>query len=238
MGYLRPVTGFTGVSTYFCTINFQPYRANKSGKNKSITGVRFYNDNEGAYINRMRFYGLYVFHTKINEKLSLAGGLDFGGMNFAVKATPNTEGASVFKADANAGLWLYNERFHAGFSVNQLFNSVFQPIEERTVLPAYFSVSGSYVVLHTDFMALTPHVLVTYPYYDELSIQTGLCMQVFDKFMGVVGWTYQTTISVMLGVSDIAVFNNPFSLILSYNASIQKVSLGINQLELSMAYAF
>jgi len=238
MGYQRPVTGFTGVSTYFCTISFLPYKLKAPGRSKSITGVRFYNDNEGAYINRMRFYGMYAFHTKINGNLSFAGGIDFGGMNFAVKATPNTEGASVFKADANTGIWLYNEKFHAGFSVNQIFNSVFQPLEERTELPTYFSGSASYVIMQREYLSLTPHVLFTYPYYGGLSIQAGICTLLREKFLGAVSWNYQTSISVMLGVNDIEVFNSFFSLILSYNASIRQVSLGINQLELSMSYAF
>lgn len=238
MGYQRPITGFTGISTYYCMISFIPYKIKVSAKSKNVTGLRFFNDNEGAYINRMRFYGMYAFHTRISSTLSLAGGIDFGGMNFSVKATPTTEGASIFKADANTGIWLYNNRFHVGLSVNQLFNSVFQPIDERTVLPTHFNLTGSYAVVSNDRIELRPHVLLTYPYYSGTSIQAGLHGLFFNKVITTVSWNYKTSFSAMAGVSDLVIYKSNLSIILSYVTGIQRAALDINKLEASILCSF
>jgi|GEM_PF-2107851 len=238
MGYQRPVTGFTGVSTYYCTISFMPYKPKTAAKSKNIVGFRFYNDNEGAYINRMRFYGMYAFHTRINSRLSFAGGIDFGGMNFAVKATPTTEGASVFRLDANTGVWLYNNNFHIGFSVNQLFNSVFQPIDERTVLPTYCNLTASYAAVNNDIIELRPHLLITTPYYGGTSVQAGLYGLLFKKIIAAVGWNRKSSLSAMLGLNNLSIYKSHLNLILSYSTSVQKAALGINKLEISISYSF
>jgi type IX secretion system PorP/SprF family membrane protein len=238
MGYQRPVTGFTGISTYYCMVSFIPYKIKASAKSKSIAGLRFFNDNEGAYINRMRFYGMYAFHTRINSRLSFAGGLDFGGMNFSVKATPNTEGASVFKVDANTGIWLYNSKFHIGISVNQLFNSVFQPIDERTVLPTHINLTGSYAVITNDIIELRPHLLLTYPYYTGTSIQAGLHGLFFGKLIAAISWNHKTSFSAMVGVDNLSIYRSNLNVILSYVTNIQKAALGINKLEISLLSSF
>ncbi len=238
MGYQRPVSGFTGISTYYCNLSFVPYKIRTSAKSKNVTGLRFFNDNEGAYINRMRFYGTYAFHTRINSRLNFAGGIDFGGMNFSVKATPTTEGASVFKADANAGIWLYNEKFHFGFSVNQLFNSVFQPIDERTVLPTHLNLTGSYTIVENDVVELRPHLLITYPYYSKTGIQAGLHGLFLEKIIAAVSWNHKTSVSAMLGVNDLSVYKSNMNIILSYVTNTGKAALGINKLEISILYSF
>lgn len=238
MGYQRPVSGFTGLSTYYCNLSFVPYKIRASAKSKNIAGLRFFNDNEGVYINRMRFYGMYAFHTRINSRLSFAGGIEFGGMNFSVKATPTTEGASVFKADANTGIWVYNEKFHFGFSVNQLFNSVFQPIDERTVLPTHLNLTGSYVIVRNDIVELIPHLLITYPYYSTTDVQAGLHGLFLEKIIASVSWNHKTSVSAMLGVNDLNIYKSDLNIILSYVTNTGKAALGINKLEISILYSF
>jgi type IX secretion system PorP/SprF family membrane protein len=237
LGYQKPVSGFAGVSTYFCNISFVPYRLKSASKNKSIVGLRFYNDNEGAYINRMRFYGMYAFHTPINSRLNFSGGIDFGGMNFSVKSTPTTEGASTFNVDANAGVWLYNNNFHVGVSLNQLFNSILKPLEEKTKLPTHMNLSASKTILSNENVVIGPHVLVTFPYYDRISIRASLYGLFFNRFITVVGWNRKTNLSYMLGVSKIRVLGNEMQFILSYNTSLSRASVSINQWEISFAYS-
>ena len=238
MGYQRPVSGFTGISTYHCNLSFVPYKIKASAKSKNMAGLRFFNDNEGAYINRMRFYGTYAFHTHINSRLNFAGGIEFGGMNFSVKATPTTEGASVFKADANTGIWLYNEKFHVGFSVNQLFNSVFQPIDERTVLPTHLNLTGSYAIVKSDIAELRPHLLITYPLYSKAGVQAGLHGLFLEKIIAAVSWNHKTSISAMLRVNDLSIYKSNMNIILSYVTNTGKAALGINRMEISILYSF
>ncbi|MBN2480983.1 MAG: PorP/SprF family type IX secretion system membrane protein [Bacteroidales bacterium] len=237
-GYQKPVTGFTGISTYFCNISFVPYRISPDAINRSIVGFRFFNDNEGAYINRSRFYAMYAFHTRVTGRLMFSGGVDFGGMNFSVKATPTTEGSSVFKVDANTGLWLYNDDFHVGISVNQLFRSVFQPLDEKTVLPTHFNITASYAVVKGEDVIIRPHILVTLPYYNTTSIRAVLYGLFFGKIISVVGWNRRTSMSAMLGINDLNLYGSSLDLTLSYITTLQKAAIGINTMEISLSYSF
>jgi len=238
LGYQKPVSGFTGLSTYFCNLSFVPYRLSQSSTKKSIIGARFFNDNEGAFINRSRFYITYAFHASISGNLKLSGGIDFGGMNFAVKATPTTEGASVFRLDAGSGILLYNDRFHAGFSINQLFRSVFQPLDERIILPTYFNISGSYALIYRDNAEIRPHLLVTFPYYRSVSIQSSVYGLFYEKFILVAGLNYRKNVSFMFGLHDLHMFDNELDLIFSYSTTVHKAALSITRLEVSIKYEF
>jgi type IX secretion system PorP/SprF family membrane protein len=234
MGYQKPVNGFTSVSTYFCNISFVPYKLRTSSKNKSVFGFRFFNDNEGAYINRMRLYGMYAFHTRLNDRLKISGGLDLGGMNFSVKPTPTTAGASAFKVDADAGIWLYNKDFHIGISINQLFNSKLQPLDEQTILATHVNLSGSVTLLRTGNMEITPHLLITTPYYSGASFRTCFDALFFDKFMASIGWKAKSSFSVMMGIKDMDISNNKLNIMVSYSASTRRSALAINYLEISI----
>ena len=238
VGYQKPVSGFKGVSTYFCNISFVPYRVRDNAKNRNIIGFRFFNDNEGAYINRTRFYAMYAFHTQLSAGLRFSGGIELGGMNFSVKATPTTEGASVLKVDASTGIWLYNDRFHAGVSVNQLFRSVFQPIDEKTVLPTHFNISASYAILSGEDLILRPHLLVTFPYYSSYSLRASIYGLILEKVISVISWNHKKSISVMLGINDLQIYQSTMDIILSYNTTLRKAALGINKMEISLNYSF
>lgn len=238
VGYQKPVSGFTGLATYYCTVSFAPYRVRDGALNRNIIGFRFVNDVEGAYISRTRFYGMYAFHTQLTSSLRFSGGIDFGGMNFSVKATPTTEGASVFKLDASTGIWLYNDNFHIGLSINQLFRSVFQPIDEKTVLPTHFNATASYVIFSGDQLVIRPHILITLPYYKEASIRASLYGLIFDKVITVLGYDHRKSFSVMLGVNEMKIYGSTLGIILSYNTTLRKAALGINKLEVSMNYSF
>ena len=238
VGYQKPVSGFTGLATYYASVSFVPYRVRDDAVNRSIIGFRFVNDVEGAYISRTRFYAMYAFHTQLTGSLRFSGGIDFGGMNFSVKATPTTEGASVFKVDANTGIWLYNERFHLGLSVNQLFRSVFQPIDEKTVLPTHCNATASYTIYSGDHLVLTPHILVTFPYYRQTSIRASLYSRIYDRVLAVVGYDHNKSFSVMLGMDELKIYGSTLGVILSYNTTLRKAALGINKMEISMNYAF
>ena len=238
LGYQKPVSGFTGISTYYFNLCFVPYRTERAKTNKSIIGARFFNDNEGAFINRSRFYLTYAFHTALTGNLKLSGGIDLGAMNFTVKATPTTEGASVYRIDAGSGVWLYNDRFHAGISVGQIFRSVFQPLDERIILPAYISISGSYAIIDRDEVIIRPHLLVTYPYYSTANIQASVYGLFFDRLIAVAGLNYGRNVSFMFGLNDIQIFSNGLDIILSYSTTVHKASLSITRLEVSINYEF
>jgi len=237
LGYLKPVSGFAGVSTYFCGISVLPYKPKAGSGSRSIIGFRFYNDNEGAYINRKRFYFTYAFHTHLSRGLEISGGIDLGGMNFSIKPTPTTDGASTYNMDANAGMRLFNENFHVGVSVNQLFNSILKPIEEKTRLPLFFNLSSSLTLLSGDIAEISPHLLVTFPYFERTSVRGSLYGLFFNRFIAVIGWNHKTSISYMLGINDLEVLRNALNIIISYNTPMTRASLSINQWEMSVSYS-
>jgi type IX secretion system PorP/SprF family membrane protein len=237
MGYQKPVNGFEGVLTYICNVSFTPFRVKSSSGNKSVFGIRFYNDIEGAYINRMRFYGMYAFHTHLNPNLNLSGGLEIGGLNYAVKSTPTTEGASSFNIDANAGIWLYNNNFHTGISVNQLFNSKLQPLDEKTILATHINLSASYAIIKNDYLVIRPHLLLTMPYYSGASLRANLHGLILNKVITAFGWNRNTNVSFIFGLNKITIYKGYLNLLVSYNTSIKHASLGINQFEIVLKYS-
>ena len=102
----------------------------------------FYNDQEGKYLNRSRFYLVYAWHTHIFEETKLSLGLSAGAMNYSVKGTPLSGNGSDINPDAAVGIQVYRKSTWLGLSVNQLFNSEVQPLNEITVLAPYMNISG------------------------------------------------------------------------------------------------
>jgi hypothetical protein len=130
-------------------------------------------------------------------------------------------------------VWLYNDDFHIGISVNQLFNSVFRPLDERTVLPTHLNITASYQIAENEIMELRPHILVTYPYYSNTSIRAGLYGLFFNKFITAISWNPKTSISAMLGVNEMSINKSFLNIVLSYTATVKRAALGINTLEIS-----
>jgi type IX secretion system PorP/SprF family membrane protein len=238
LGYQQPIKGFTGVSTYFLHLGIVPYKLKHNAKSKNVIGLRFYNDKEGAYIKRTRFYAVYAFHTKITSKINFSGGIDFGGMNYAVKSTPSTEGRSTINFDSNAGIWLYNNDFHVGISLNQLLKSDFQPFNEITKLPFHINFSASKNLINSPDIILTPHIIVTYPYYSQLTIRGYLYCLLFEKLIAGMGSKYRENIVFSLGINHIELYESFIDFTVSYTKQTSKISYGINTIETSINYTF
>lgn len=106
--------------------------AHKRNGNTAM-GAYIYNDRSGN-VNRSGFNLSYAFHVKVSENTSLALGLS-GSMcqythdqsayqNIEVNdpALSHTK-VTTFIPNADAGLYLYNEKFFAGLSAMQLFET-------------------------------------------------------------------------------------------------------------------
>ncbi|HWY37485.1 MAG TPA: type IX secretion system membrane protein PorP/SprF [Bacteroidia bacterium] len=126
----------------------------------------------------------------------------------------STQKSNVF--NAAAGLLLYNDRFHVGFSINNLMGSTFKYDKKstakvgeiKTVSHYCFSVGYNYAanpafVWENNVMAvLVPGIPILLDYYLRLHIKAGLFVGAGIRFgtavVGQVGWTikeYQVSYS-------------------------------------------
>ena len=84
----------------------------------SSAGIIVYNDREGQYLNRGRFYIQYAWHARLTRKLFFAGGLKLGAVNYLVKGTPLSGNGSDYNVDGGVGFSLYNEKLRQHCTVH------------------------------------------------------------------------------------------------------------------------
>jgi hypothetical protein len=181
---------------------------------------------------------MYAFHTRLNKRVNFSGGIDFGGMNYAVKPTPTTGGVTTFNFDANSGIWIYNSDFHVGLALNQIFKSSLQPLDEITVLPLHFNISASKTIINTEIFLLKPHILITFPYYSEVSFRGCLHGEIVNKIVAEIGTKYKSNVSFCVGVKNIAAGKSFFECAVSYTMQTQSLSYNVNTMELAVGYSF
>lgn len=99
-------------------------------------GFHLINDKIGVQ-TQQAFFGSYSYKLHLNDKFRLSMGVAAGGSNFSIDGnemtttTPDdplvpTTMVHKFVFDAKAGLFLYSNRFYAGFSVSDLFANAFK----------------------------------------------------------------------------------------------------------------
>jgi type IX secretion system PorP/SprF family membrane protein len=121
-------TGFSGSPTTQ-TVSIE----GPVSKNMGL-GLHFINDKIGAQ-TQQGLFGSYSYQVRLGEKFKLAMGLAAGISNFTLDGTKLTvdnpedpaipkDKVSRVRFDSKAGLFLYSERFYAGFSVTDLLADV------------------------------------------------------------------------------------------------------------------
>lgn len=117
-------------------------------------GFHLINDNIGAQ-SQQGFFCSYAYRLPVTEKLKLSMGLAVGASYFSIdgqkllsdydydNAIPaGTE--SAFRFDTKTGLFLYSDRFYAGFSISDLLSDVFPADDQYIAKQArhYYLTSG------------------------------------------------------------------------------------------------
>lgn len=192
IGSQQLLGNFSKVSSYYFNGNMR--LPNNRGYRRtpfSVLGIYMYNDREGKYLNRSRFYATYAWHGNISRNLMMSGGFHIGGMNYSVKGTILSGSGSDTAPDGVIGFRVYNEAFHAGISYNQIFNTQIQPLEEVAKLPHFLNLTGG-------FSYYPHHSLVILPVY---SIRIPLNGDRVLADMSVV-FSHRSNVRVVIGVHN------------------------------------
>lgn len=153
-------------------------------------GVHLINDNIGAQ-SQQSLFGSYAYKVAINDKLKLSLGLALGASYFTLDGTKLTSEEldpaipttlqTKLRFDSKTGLFLYSQRFYAGFSVSDLLADVIKSKDLMVTkqIRHYYLTSG-YVfdisekikykpsfLLKEDFKAPTSIDLSSYFLYNE-----------------------------------------------------------------------
>lgn len=117
-------------------------------------GFHLINDNIGAQ-TQQGFFSSYAYKIPITEKLKLSMGLAVGASYFTLDGNKLLSGEEYdpaipmsletkFRFDTKTGLFLYSDRFYAGFSVSDLLANVFHPEDLMIATQArhYYLTSG------------------------------------------------------------------------------------------------
>ncbi len=237
-GNQRQGGNWSSISTYYTIFNIAlPFIA-KETNDHSVFGVKIIGDNEGKYIGRNRFYLSYAWRSQIAQKLYFQTGLDAGFYNYVVKGTDLSGNASAFAPDGNFGARIYNADFHAGFAVNQIFNSKLQPFNEVTQLHTHYSFSGAYKLKASDAFRLIPSSYVRWGNKnDRLDIDLNLKSIIDQMVSAGIGYRINKGYMFFAGLEKIDIFNGDISFYFSYSAPLNNSKyININTYEINLNY--
>jgi type IX secretion system PorP/SprF family membrane protein len=244
-GNKRLLGNFSNISTYYFNANLRI--SPKKGINKpfSALGVLFYNDREGKYLNRSRFYLIYAWHGNLSQKIKFSGGFQIGGFNYAVKGTPLSGDGSDLKPDAAVGLQIYNSNFHVGISVNQVFNSKVQPLEEITILAPYLNITGDWKYKISEPLLFVPNFAVFIPLSayeknaNKVLVDFNLNLTINQILFVSAGLHNNDMINISAGLGDILSSEKKLNIQLTYTFPFAKrTNLNTGFLEIGLGYFF
>lgn len=140
LGHQRQGSNWTQIYTTYAVGSMRLSDAEEDGFHAA--GLSLWSDHEGQLLSQTGFYAQYAYHQRILEDLRLSVGFALGGMSFLVQSTDFTPGGGDTRPDGHLGLWVYGDSYFSGFSVNHLFNSRLQPVEQRIRLATHYNFIG------------------------------------------------------------------------------------------------
>jgi type IX secretion system PorP/SprF family membrane protein len=231
LGSKNNIGNFSNISTYFAGASISIMRSPKTGKPFNVVGFKADTDREGQYIGRTRAYVMYAFHFKIFNYCYLSGGVDLGILNMSVQGTPSTGDKSEYVPDANTGIWIYNDEFYFGFSVNQVFNGRLQPYQEISIMRRHFNITAMKKFEISRLVAINPSILVRLPSYLDYNADYSVECNISD-FIGGVSIRHKQGIAFWLGMTEIQLAGGRLEAVILYNTPLKKSLININSLEL------
>jgi type IX secretion system PorP/SprF family membrane protein len=231
LGSKNNIGDFSDISTYFAGVSYSIMRSPKTGKPFNVVGLKVDTDREGKYIARTRTYVMYAFHFKIFNYCYLSGGVDLGILNMSVQGTPSTGDKSEYVPDANTGIWIYNDDFYFGFSVNQVFNGRLQPYQEVSVMRRHVNIIAMKKFEINRLVTINPSVLVRFPSYLDYNADYSVECHVSD-FIGGFSLRHKQGIAIWLGITEIKLAGGRLEAVILYNTPLKKSLININSLEL------
>lgn len=233
----KSLTGlFAQVRTFYTSANFQ--LNGNSGRNKHVTGITFFSDREGSFFSRSRAYLNYAFHLELQQDLFLAAGTSLGLISYGYKSSTGSPGGADNALTGNAGLWLYNKRFHAGFSIHEIGNARLQPIDEQTTLHRYYVVSGDYKVDLNPYLSLMPTAMLSL-YRNYTTLNAGMMASIQQRVSAGLLYKHPQGFLFMAGVENLPILSGEVDILFSYKVPSGKIpGLNVNAYELNLNYRF
>ncbi len=204
---------------FFVNIRIQPENKDKPF---STAGILLYNDSEGKYLNRTRFYACYSWHGNLSHTVKFSAGLFLGGMNYSVKGTALSGNGSDTKMDGSVGINVYNRSFYTGIAVGQVFNSKVQPLEEVTILSPFVNIVASKTFLPGRVYSLKTsiHSTLLLPSGDIDSVKTkndvNLEFIVKNNFLVSAGIHDNTLMTIGAGFNNLQLTKGQLGIMISY----------------------
>lgn len=239
-GNQKLLGSYSKISTYYLNVNMHFNQAEiRSRKPFSVAGLLFYNDKEGKYINRTRFYATYVWHAHLTRNLKMSGGFRLGGMNYSVKGTPLSGDGSDFVPDGAIGLQLYNHKYHLGISLNQIFNNTIQPLEEVTKLGSFLNFTGGIVWGLSSAIQMKPVGWVQVPIHSgELLADVSLLTTYKEKIDVVLGIHNNDMVVHSIGLKNVLNSKYILDVNLTYSYPVNSVGVSTSFFEVGINISF
>lgn len=189
------------------------------GSNVGV-GMQFYSDNTGP-LTTTDISAIFAYHLPINDNTKLSFGIEGCMDNLSIAmnkisledaADPsfNAGSASAWVPDANAGLYLYKDRFFAGFSVKHLLQPNFGMEGDYSATSAalyrtYYLTSG-FVANFSDNVGIRPSILLKYVQGAPVDIDIDASLIFYNKFYIGAGLRTDKRIDIN-GMDDIIVLS-------------------------------
>jgi len=164
-----------------------------SGSNVGL-GLQFYNDNSGP-LTTTNISGIFAYHLPLGNDMKLSFGIEgcMDNLNIGLNKlslentsdpvfSPNT--SSVWLPDANAGLYLYKDRFFTGFSVKHLLQPNFGKNEGapgNAELYRAFYLTAGFVTNLSDNVGIRPSILAKYVQGAPIDLDIDASLIFYDK---------------------------------------------------------
>ncbi len=235
LGSRNHIGNFSSISTYFAGFSVSIKSSSRSERPFNVLGLKVDTDQEGKYIARNRFYAAYAFHFLLFRDYHFSGGVDFGALNMTVKGTPSVGDKSEFVPDANSGIWIYNEHFHLGISVNQIFNGRLQPYQEVSQMRRHFNITVMRLFTINSYFAVKSSFLVRFPAYLDYNADYTVECYVTD-IIGGFSLRRKLGGAFWLGMKDIGIFGGRLEAVLCYNTPLKGSLVNLSSLEIICRY--
>lgn len=180
-----------------------------------------------GYISRSYATVSYAYHLGLTPKLNLSAGfaagistinIDASKIDLANPVDPAVGGAAQelrkVKPELNAGLWLYSDRFFAGFAAQQIIPQkvtlVTNDFYKSTLVPHFFATTG-YRFMTGEDVNIIPSVMLRYIPSMPLFVDVTVKAQYQDRLW--VGGNYRLKegFAAMAGLNISNAFNVSYS---------------------------
>jgi type IX secretion system PorP/SprF family membrane protein len=223
-------------------------------------GLQLINDKIGAQ-RQQSIYGSFSHIVRLNEKWRLSMGLSVGASYFTLDGTmlqsdqeydPSVpkEKVTTFRFDPKTGVFLYSNRFYAGFSISDLLDDILQSNDKLiTAQKRHYYLTSGYVFDIGPMIKVKPSFLLR----EDLKSQSTFDLNTFVLFKEIfwVGCTYRfgakslfnEKLDNTLSGKNAVVFltewniNKRFIIGYSYTQSLTALS-GFSGHEIELAYMF